>query len=233
MGPAQGVLIKSILRLVSKYSATKTGADMIATLARPREPRMTAETPTTNQETWRDWLGPDEPDPDELLTRDEIVQRANGWLLRGRKIITARDLRLWEQLGILPRGIRRGHKGASRNLYPGWMVALARDIREMQHQGLSLDAIRPRIRNRARIEMNIGSSPIDDDIRAHRRFAQAPEDITMSFSLIEELERLAEWRARLTGVETDRIEVRVIGRDKSMTIYRMPIAQHDENPTSE
>jgi DNA-binding transcriptional MerR regulator len=190
-------------------------------------PPGTETQPTTNQESWRDWLGPDEPEPDELLTRDEVAQQANAWL-RNRKPITARDLRLWEQLGILPRGVRRRHKGATRNTYPEWVAPLAKNVRDLQHQGLSLDAIRPIIRNRARIGMGVGATPTDRAVRHFSPNAQTPEDLTMlPPTLRAELDQLAEWWSRLSGIETNRIEVRVIGTNGRGTIYRHPIAAHE------
>jgi DNA-binding transcriptional MerR regulator len=191
-------------------------------------PPDTETKPKPSQESWRDWLGPDAPDPspDELLTRDEVAQQANAWL-RNRKPITPRDLLLWEQLGILPRGIRRRHKGASRNIYPRWVSALARDIRELQHQGLSLETIRMRIRNRARIEMGIGATLVDEAIRRLAGHAETPEDLTMLPPVLAaELDRLATMWTRLSGVETDRIEVHVVGTNRRATVYRRPIAAH-------
>ena len=187
----------------------------------------TAETPTTNQETWRDWLGPDEPEPDVLYSRDEIVAMANA--MRMQKPVKPGDLRLWEQLGILPRGIRRGHQGAARNVYPGWAATLARQVRLLQHQGHSLEEIKPRVRTHARLTLGHGSTPTDEEIRARHRHAQAPEDVALWPALVDELERLARWRAQLSGVETDRIEVRVIGADNRGTIYPLPIAVHKES----
>ena len=185
------------------------------------------ETPTTNQETWRDWLGPDEPEPSVLYSRDEIVAMANA--MRMPKPIKPGDLRLWEQLGLLPRGIRRGHQGAARNVYPDWTAILAREIRLLQHEGYSLEEIKPRLRNHLRIMLGYGATPTDEEIKKHHRFARSPEDIALWPALIEELERLARWRAQLAGVETDRIEVRVIGADNRGTIYPLPIAAQDES----
>lgn len=187
----------------------------------------TAEPTTTNQETWRDWLGPDEPEPDVLYSRDEIVAMANA--MRMHKPVKPGDLRLWEQLGILPRGIRRGHKGAARNVYPDWTANLARQVRSLQHQGYSLEEIKPRVRTHARLVLGHGTTPTDEEIRARHRHAQAPEDVALWPALVEELERLARWRAQLSGVETDRIEVRVIGADNRGTIYPLPIAAHNDS----
>lgn len=182
----------------------------------------------TNQETWRDWIGPDEPEPDRLYSRDELVGMANQWIRPPLKTVKPRDLRLWEQLGILPRGIRRGHRGASRNVYPGWTADLARHVRRLQHQGYTLDEIKPRARTHARLMLGHGRTPLDEEISARYRNIQAPEDIRLWPDLTSELERLARWRAHLTGVETDRVEVRVIGTDGVGTTYPWPIAPYRE-----
>lgn len=182
----------------------------------------------TNTETWKDWLGPDEPEPDQLFTRQEIADHANALIGSMGKHVRAGDLRLWEQLGILPRGIRRGHQGAARNLYPDWTADLVQQIRLLQNQGYSLEEIKPRIRAHARLVLGYGRTPLDDEIRAHHPNAQAPEDIALWPALVEELERLARWRSQLSGVQTDRIEVRVIGSDNRGTIFPLPIAAHDD-----
>ena len=118
---------------------------------------------TTVKETWKDWLGPDEPEPDQLFTRQEIADRANTLIGSMGKHVRAGDLRLWEQLGILPRGIRRGHQGAARNLYPDWTADLVQQIRLLQNQGYSLEEIKPRIRAHARLVLGYGRTPIDKE----------------------------------------------------------------------
>jgi DNA-binding transcriptional MerR regulator len=185
--------------------------------AREGPPMATTEKPKTNQETWRDWLGPGEPEPGDLYSRDEIVKIANA--TRIRKPVKPGDLRLWEQLGILPRGIRRGHQGAARNVYPGWTANLAQQVRLLQDQGYSLEEIKPRVRTYARLTLGHGTTPTDEEIKARHRDAQAPEDVEPWPALVEELARLARWRASLSGVETARIEVRVIGADNRSTTY--------------
>ena len=76
-----------------------------------------------SKESWRDWTpdGYPEPDDDELITREQLIDELN----RANVKMTARNLRHWEALGILPGPIRRHHEGATRALYAPWVVRLA------------------------------------------------------------------------------------------------------------
>ncbi len=153
MGPTEGVLIESIVRLVSKYSNRREGPTMPST-----------DTTTSKRETWRDWLK-DKPEPTTLYTRDEIAEMASVV-----DKISGNDIRHWEYQGVLPRSIRRGHDGVTRAVYPDWYAHLARMVRQLQRQGLSLADIRPRVREQAQriIHMDLIVEPLDipDDIEA-------------------------------------------------------------------
>lgn len=76
----------------------------------------------TARASWRDWTpdGYPEPADDELITREQLVEELN----RANVKMTARNLRHWEALGILPGPIRRRHDGATRALYAPWVVRL-------------------------------------------------------------------------------------------------------------
>ena len=107
---------------------------------------------TTSKKSWRDsyWMpeSTSEPSLDELLTRQELLQR-----LDGRVGITERTLQLWEAAGVLPGPVRRRRDGATRALYAPWvgylaaLVGLSRDgsqsleeLAEMAH-GIAPSAI--------------------------------------------------------------------------------------------
>ena len=182
-----------------------------------------------NQETWLDWLGPDGQEPDELFTRDEIVARANSRIGPRGKPVDPRDMQLWEKLGVLPRPIRRRRGDAQYALYPDWAAYLVRNVRQLQRDGYSLEEIKPRLRNYARTMLWYRRHDNDDEINSGRAGgARSPEDINLWPVLIEELERLSRWWAHLQGVEVDRIEVHVIGKDKRSTKYPYQIAAHEE-----
>jgi DNA-binding transcriptional MerR regulator len=107
--------------------------------------------PKTNRATWLDWQRvavPEAPEPRELLTREEFVDRLNGI---GLDIDVDSNLRYWERKGILPRAIRRGDgvTRTSRSYYPPWMIGLVILLRELQADGLSLPEIAQRLRAEA------------------------------------------------------------------------------------
>jgi hypothetical protein len=115
------------------------------------------------RETWRDWLPVDAPDairhPDQLVTREEITTRLGAVGVTA----TPDDLRYWEKTGILPRGVRQRHLGATRSVYPTWFVFLVWGIREFQAEGLSLKQASERVRklfDEALREGNGNPSPI-------------------------------------------------------------------------
>ncbi len=94
------------------------------------------------QETWLDWLSPDQLEPKPLLTREELVERVRALGVK----VSPGDIRYWETIGVLPRAVKRWHGDATRALYPEWMAALIVTIREMQHDDVPLDEIRDRLR---------------------------------------------------------------------------------------
>ncbi len=187
-----------------------------------------SEKTRTHNQTWRDWLGPDDPEPEELFTRDEIVDRANALMGPTRKPVKASDLQHWESRGIIPRGIRRRRGDAQYALYPEWHAYLVRQIRQLQREGYSLDEIKPQIRIHARMFLAYSRTPIDEEISARYRNVQSPEDIWLWPVLVEELERLGRWWSHIAGVEADRVEVHVIGTNGDATKYPLPIAPHNE-----
>jgi hypothetical protein len=96
----------------------------------------------SDHQTWHDWLrrgGVDEATIAQTatLTRDELIER----LAAGGVDVTAYDLQNWQQAGIVPHGIRRRHHGATRLLYPWWMVDIIRTLREFQREERSLNRI--------------------------------------------------------------------------------------------
>lgn len=186
---------------------------------------MAAAAPTKpKRETWRDWLPEVAPDPDELLTRDELIGRLRSW----RVDATEADLRYWEYAGVLPRPVRRWHDGAVRALYPDWFPHLVRELRRLQRrEGLTLEEIAPRLRVHARISLALSNNITDEEIRRSYGQARTPEDILPWPALVEELERLGRWWQALAGTPTDRIEVHVVGANGRATKYPLPISRTD------
>lgn len=105
---------------------------------------MATEAPSKAKQTWRDWLPDGATEPDELLTRDELIEQ-----LRGEGFVVDRDdFRNWQSSGAIPYGINRRHNGATRTLYPGWMLDVVRTLRAMQADGRKLAEIRAHLRDR-------------------------------------------------------------------------------------
>lgn len=102
----------------------------------------------SRRKTWRDWLIEDGVDPVEvdaidpatLLTRDEVIERVNRHVGIERAI-DVDDLETWEYRGFLPQPIRRRHRGATRALYPAWMVNVVLTLRLHQQMGTPLGEI--------------------------------------------------------------------------------------------
>lgn len=90
--------------------------------------------------TWRDWAGPEtlEPDPSELLTRDELVTRLQGEGLK----VTSHNLLSWQSRGFLPYPTKQRIGRASYAYYAPWVVDLVRELRRLQGEGKSLTEIR-------------------------------------------------------------------------------------------
>ena len=89
------------------------------------------------KKTWRDWMDPESPQPETLLTRGELLEqiRANG------VEISERTLQLWEAAGIMPGPIRHWHDGAVRALYAPWVVDIADTANLGRSMGYSLEEI--------------------------------------------------------------------------------------------
>lgn len=188
-------------------------------------PRAAPDKP--KRETWRDWLPPGVPEPEQRFTREEVVEWLAKRHVAGMRPISAGDIAYWERIGVLPSGVRQWHEGSARALYPHWYWLLARQVRALQHAGFSLDEIRPRIRTHARL-MLAHSEDLNSESPTSPSNVRSPEDIQLWPDLVAELERLARWRAALTGVATDRVEVHVVGADGWATKYPLPVGITDE-----
>ncbi len=97
------------------------------------------------REDWRAWLEPGAPEP-RLLTGDELLATAERLGIK----VDARDLRYWAAEGVLPGPVRRRHHGATRALYPRWLVDLIYHLRRYQDEGFTLAQLAPRLRAEAR-----------------------------------------------------------------------------------
>ncbi len=101
---------------------------------------MTARS-TARPETWRDWMPEGAPEPN-LVTREELI----GQLAEQGLAVSEDDFQYWQGAGVIPFGVRRWHQGATRLLYPVWMIDLIRQLRIWQVEGRKLADIGPELR---------------------------------------------------------------------------------------
>lgn len=125
---------------------------------------MSTTTSKKERVTWRDWQPPGTPDPDELLTREELVARMKDLAIN----VSARDLIYWESLGILPRGVRVRRNNATYVVYPRWLMHSVELLRRLQAFGLSLEEIAPRLRETAARAVRIANETADKPLRVSR-----------------------------------------------------------------
>jgi len=82
------------------------------------------------------------PDP-ELVTREALLLKLERWGVQG---VTARNLRHWEDAGLLPRATREGPPGKQRALYPWWAAELVARLRQLQEERIPTPRIIDRLR---------------------------------------------------------------------------------------
>jgi len=111
----------------------------------------------SQREEWTAWVPTNRNSMDELITRDEIVDRVRQSGIH----VTADDLRYWERQSVLPRAIRRRRGNATYALFPEWYVQLVIWIRAWQQQGMRLREIRPLLRVRAHALLTSDSAIVD------------------------------------------------------------------------
>jgi DNA-binding transcriptional MerR regulator len=76
------------------------------------------------------------------LTHDELVER-----VRGRGIsLTIPTFDYYRNIGVLPRPVRRRYRGATRPVYPEWMVEAVEHLKQLQWDGKSLEECKPLMR---------------------------------------------------------------------------------------
>jgi len=121
----------------------------------------------SKRETWREWCafgapgsdpwrnmrsspgpwpaGDHLPDP-ELVTREALLLKLERWGVKG---VTERNLRHWEDAGLLPRATLEGPPGKQRALYPWWAAELVARLRQLQDEGLPTPRLSERLRAEA------------------------------------------------------------------------------------
>lgn len=179
--------------------------------------------PMPNQETWVDWMPPGSPEPEGLLTRDELVDR-----LRRRGVdVTARTLAHWESVGALPRAVRRWRDGAPRALYPEWIVGLAAQVRDLaQHEGLSLREVGQHLRSQAQAPP-VGTILPDGSTFGGVLFAGFPR--TIAKMMDPALAAFVRRYTHTTGRHPTRVELHLVD-ERGHTFVRVLTPTANESP---
>ncbi len=110
----------------------------------------------SRRETWEAWQDRQAPPP-RLVTREETLALLAELGLR----VTERDLRFWEARGVLPRPVRRWYEGATRAVYPRWIVGLVLQLRYWQQEGLQLAELPGPLRLKAEeLSLDLNGRPL-------------------------------------------------------------------------
>lgn len=152
----------------SNGAAEEPDSEAAAAKVNPGSVRATGTIPpgVTSKSSWRDWLpeGYPEPPNDQLITRAELLERLRGIF---RTNLSEKRLQLWEAAGVLPGPVRRWHNGATRALYPRWVVYVAA-IAELDRPGdLSMEALAEKTRALTRQAIHYYDSHTWDVMQGH------------------------------------------------------------------
>lgn len=146
-----------------------------------------------------------------LITREELSEEIASY---GKKM-TPNDLRYWESQGVIPRSIKKRHKGATRAVYPDWMTNVVLFGRILQERGESLEEIAETLKTLYRKNLD-GTFPSTKhpDIAAlnDRRlvFDLAGRDSFLSASLVSQVNYVL---SDVDMAEVEYVDLRIVGRD--------------------
>jgi hypothetical protein len=198
------------------YSATRAnGKAMPADTTRHVASSDTIELATTEaakRETWADWRPGDPIDPEQLLTRQELVDRARTEGI----VVSAQDIANWQGDGVLPRGIRRRRGRVTETLYPHWYVDLLRDLRAQQEEGLRLADIGPRLRPQYVVRPPTATAtakahiPLVVSVTAKASVRRGDPALTANDDLAQTLRTIARAHEDAYGGHIARVELRLI-----------------------
>ncbi len=178
----------------------------------PKGDAMPADAPPKPaiKETWIDWVPPEGReeallDAEPLRTRDELIAD----LEQIRVHATARDLIHWQTHGVIPYPQVKRHQGATRALYPQWMVGVIRMLRDLQGQGYKLREIGPILRGHVYHLFTLPPRSPREQQRHDRRVAKRA-----LYPLLDEINirirSLARIQERLHGGKIIRAELRLL-----------------------
>ncbi len=205
----------------------------------------TPSTGKTNGQTWRDLLPEEARDipAADLFTRAQLSEA----LARVNIKVSPEDLRYWEREGILPRGVRQWHDGASRSVYPGWYANLIFHLRKLQQRGYTLEQIRRRIEAHARLLTATASDSIDVELQkmladaTSTNLPTAPDGqpiywesptgaaaIPLAAELQAEIQKHAAKIERFTGIPIAEIMITTVDEEGEELTYPISLTKRPE-----
>lgn len=172
-------------------------------------------------ETWRDppWSRPDSPEPEQLLTREQLVAQLQQ---ESAQEIPDRTLRNWHGAGIVPRPIRRWHEGRPASLYAPWVVDLIIFASALRAAGLPLDTIRETIRNVdwPTATTTTATPPADPQERS----ARVASYLDALDNLVEEIQHVASLSERAFGIPILAAQLRFFSAHGDRKEHNIPLA---------
>jgi DNA-binding transcriptional MerR regulator len=191
----------------------------------------TEAAPKTNRETWIDWV-PDEGredallDAEPMLTRDELVAELEQLDIA----VTARDLIHWQTVGAIPYPHRRRHKGATRGVYPQWMINTIHQLRSLQEQGYKLREIGPLLRHNTYVTFTPYPKTPRQQRQHDKRMARRA-----FFPLVDELDprirSFARVHERIHGGHVVHAEMSLIDDQGQRHTYLFPTGDTESEPS--
>ena len=85
-------------------------------------------------------MNPGDPEP-PLLTKDEFIEKLSAWGID----VNYRNLEDWQLKGAIPYPVRRRHDGATRAMYPEWMLPMVTRLKQILDEGSSLKSAKQAI----------------------------------------------------------------------------------------
>jgi hypothetical protein len=165
---------------------------------------------TAEVKTWQDLWPNETADPEHLLTRRELAERAQS----GGISVTERDIANWQARGVLPHGISQRTGRTLQTLYPERYLDLLSDIREEQRKGTRLAAIGPLlwVKHAGKPRTLHGKATItftsSATARAHVR--RGDPALTADDDLAQTLRTIAQAHEEAYGRNIVRVELRLI-----------------------
>ncbi len=165
------------------------------------------------RDAWHAWMEGAVGNTSDLITRDELVHRLAAEGIE----VAPNDFRYWQTEGALPRPVKRWHNGATRALYPVWMVDVVRHLRRLQAEGYTLRYLGPRLLSYAQMR----------ETASHPPFVDTEQSRDPSGDMDNQLRSIAADHERRTGIRIARVELRLIDEAGHPLTYTFPKTVED------